>query len=153
VNIQESAFWWTVVAICALPQLARIAFPPLSDYPGFEEVQLFALSSIFTVAVCASVIKSPPLGQSDTLWRTGGKDSSGEGRGPVIAPYGTYYRSQKRAAAAFSLAIWIALVLMSILDSLDSKLFFFLLPISLCGPGLYLRDGAKNSGDGRKRTD
>ena len=148
-NIRESTFWWTVVTICMLPQLARITFPHLADYPGFEEVQLFALSSIFAVAVCVSVIKSPPWGRSDTLWRTGRADSSGRKREPVTVEYRTYYRSQRRAAAALSLAIWITFVLMASRGSLGSELTSFLLPLSLCGPALYLRDGMRGLSDRR----
>jgi hypothetical protein len=62
-----------------------------------------------------------------------------------IIGYKVYYRSQKRVAIIFSLIIWMVFAFLFSKKKLEGDFFCFLLPISLIGPVLYLRDRIKGT--------
>ena len=64
-KIQEKTIWWTIVTLCTLLQLARIISPSLANQPSFVRIQLFALATIISIAVSASVIRSALFGKSE----------------------------------------------------------------------------------------
>ena len=138
--MQEKTIWWAIVTLCTLPQLARIINPLLATHPSFVKIQLFALSAIISIAVSASVIRSPLHGKSEETKHITTSNLSGKQKRVSVTGYNVYYRLQKRVALIFSFIILIAYAFLFSKDKLEGDLFSFLLPISLIGPVLYLRD-------------
>lgn len=142
-KIREKTFWWIITILCVIPQMARITHPLLASYPLFVSIQLFALATLISIAVSASVITSPLFGKSEDNGYKDRIDSSKNGKRIIIVKYGDYYRLQKRAALIISLVIWSLLVVLYITEQMGGDIFWFLLPFSLIGPVLYLRDWLK----------
>ena len=142
-EIQEKTIWWAIVTLCTLPQLAGIINPLLATHPSFVRIQLFALSAIISIAVSASVIRSPLHGKTEGTRHTTVSNLFRKPKRVSIIGYKVYYRIQKRVAIIFSFIILIVSAFLFSKDKLEGELFSFLLPISLIGPVLYLRDRFK----------
>ena len=144
-KIQEKNIWWTIVTLCTLLQIARIISPSLASQPLFARIQLFALATIISIAVSASVISSSLFGKYENNRNTITSNLFNKQKRLTVTGYKVYYRSQKRVATIFSLIIWSILAFLFRKDELEGDLFCFLLPISFIGPVLYMRDRIKRT--------
>lgn len=142
-KIQEKIIWWAILLICIFLQLVRIIIPSLASKLSFVSVQFMGLGTIISIAVSASVIKSPLFGKSESSRQVNAANLTRKQRKVHITGYKAYYRSQKRVAVIFSLIIWTILAFLLYIDKFEIELSCFFLPVSLIGPGLYLRDRIK----------
>ena len=140
---KEKVFWWVVVFLCALLQLLRIVEPALANNASFESIQLFALATIIAIAVSASVISGGLHGKSEKDIDVTTSNMFGNKKKVTFVRYSDYYHTQKKVAVIFSLVIWTILGFTYKAGGLENGLISFLLPISLIGPALYIRDALK----------
>ena len=131
--------------LCIFLQLARIIFPALAGKPSFISVQFLGLGTIISIAVSASVIKSPLFGKSEMSRQVDVENFTGKQKKILITGYKSYYRNQKRVAVLFSFIILAILAFLLYINKLQIELACLLLPISLIGPVLYLRDRIKRA--------
>jgi hypothetical protein len=144
-KIQEKTIWWAILLLCIFLQLVRIIIPSLASRPSFVSVQFLGIGTIISIAVSASVIKSPLFGKSETSRQVNAVNLTRKQKKVLSTGYKTYYRSQKRVAVFFSLIIWAILAFLFYMDKFEIELSCLFLPISLVGPALYLRDRIKRT--------
>ena len=129
--------------LCALLQLLRIVEPSLADRPSFESIRLFALGTIIAIAVSASIINGGLHGKSGKDIDVTTSNLFGKKKKVTFVRYDDYYRMQKKVAVVFSLVIWVIFGFAYKMGLLGNGLFSFFSPISIIGPGLYIRDALK----------
>ena len=144
-KIQEKTIWWAILLLCIFLQLVRIVIPSLASKPSFVVVQFLGIGTIISIAVSASVIKSPLVGKFEMNQKVNAVNLTEKQKKVLITGYNTYYRSQKRVAVLFSLIIWAILAFLFYINKFEIELSCLFIPISLVGPGLYLRDRIKRT--------
>lgn len=124
-NQFERVFWWGVIAICAIPTVARIFRPELGENANFVALQQFCFGTVMAVAVAAGIYARYPA------W----KDA---------VPHSVHVISQRRWATILGyLVIAPLLFFLAVQGIFDDAGGWILLPACFIGPVMYIRDRFK----------
>ena len=121
IRIREARFWWGLVWIAGAVTLIRFIVPGAAEIPGSLAIQHLALGTVICIAVGASVVKPYPPTEG-------------------LVPYEVFLPGQKAAGTVIGLIVGAVLVVTAWQGQFAERLGWFLLPVCLVGPVLYLRD-------------